>query len=272
MTHVASPLLPSLTLAHVIEAASLNPTDVLLMRHPVSNTDARTALESGGLLEYVSVQRESFPSRHTYWLNFRGEESNSARLEACFVNSGHVGGGRFTLQKSDLLADLCGRLVIDWGTGTRSWAQNGTTANLKPVLAILERPAMPFPGFERLVLSFGDLSEVIGQPRRYAQWHTAMASVNAIYLIVDTVTGKQYVGSAYGQDGLLGRWSEYVATFHGGNKRLIEELLVDPATVRNFQYSVLRVLPKTATIDDVVTVESLYKDKLLSKTFGLNAN
>ena len=84
--------------------------------------------------------------------------------------------------------------------------------------------------------------------------------------------GRQYVGSAYGHGGLLGRWSEYVATRHGGNKRLIEELLVDPETVTRFRYSVLQVLPKTTTIDDVVAVETLYKDKLLTKAFGLNAN
>ncbi len=268
----ASSLLPSLTLAHVLDAAGLDPADVLLMRHPMSHARAREALELGTLREYVSWQRENFPARHRYWLNFRGEEGTSARLEACYVNAGHLGEGRFDLQETQILADLNGRLVIDWGSGTRSWAQNGTTGERKQVLAILERPAAPFPGFERLVLSFGELSEVVSQPRRYAQWHTALASVNAVYLIVDTVSGKQYVGSAYGHGGLLGRWSEYVATSHGGNKRLIEELLVDPVAVKRYQYSVLQILPRTATVDDVVAVETLYKDKLLTKDFGLNAN
>lgn len=59
---------------------------------------------------------------------------------------------------------------------------------------------------------------------------------------------------------------------HGGNKRLIEELLVDPETVKRFQYTVLQILPKTATVDEIVAVETLYKNKLLSKAFGLNAN
>ncbi|QAY62974.1 GIY-YIG nuclease family protein [Xylanimonas allomyrinae] len=262
----------TLTLAHVLVAASLDPADVLLVRHPMSNPDARKALEAGGLLAYVSEQRENSPARHQYWLNFRGEEGNSARLEACYVNHGHLGAGRFQLEDSEVLADLHGRLVIDWGSGTRTWKQNGVTAAVKPVLAILERQAPLFPGFERLVLSFADLSEIIDQPRRYAHWHTAMASINAIYLIVDTVTGKQYIGSAYGHGGLLGRWSEYVGTLHGGDRRLIEELMVDPETVERFQYSVLQVLPKTATIDDVVAVETLYKDKLLTRSFGLNAN
>ena len=54
-----------------------------------------------------------------------------------------------------------------------------------------------------------------------------MAAVNAVYLIVDTKTGDRYVGSTYGYDGLLGRWSVYVATGgHGNNKGMISRLQV----------------------------------------------
>ena len=41
-----------------------------------------------------------------------------------------------------------------------------------------------------------------------------------VYLITDTSNGKMYVGSAYGENMILGRWKSYVKTGHGGNEGL----------------------------------------------------
>jgi hypothetical protein len=38
-----------------------------------------------------------------------------------------------------------------------------------------------------------------------------------VYLITDISNGKMYVGSAYGENMILGRWESYVKTYHGGN-------------------------------------------------------
>lgn len=122
------------------------------------------------------------------------------------------------------------------------------------------------------MLSFAQLERVVAEPRRYALWHAALAAINGVYLIVDTHTGKQYVGSAYGDGGLLGRWKVYIQTFHGGNKRLVAELEADPSTFNRFQFSILQILPRSSTAEAVVAVETLYKNKLLTKPFGLNAN
>lgn len=253
-------------------AVHLSPADVLLIRHPLSNPRVRDAVASDRLRDYTSSQAASFPAHHPYWLTFLGEEATSARLVACYRNRGRVLDGDFVLEESETLADLAWRLIIDWGPGTRSWKQNGTGAHGKPVLAIAERAVDPFPGFENLVLSFAELERVVAEPRRYALWHAALSAVNAVYLIVDTATGKQYVGSAYGDGGLLGRWSTYVTTLHGGNKLLVAELKADPVTYSRFQFSVLQILPRSATPEAVIAVESLYKAKLLTQSFGLNAN
>lgn len=271
MTALPNPSV-SLTLAHVLAAVNLNPADILLIRHPLSNALVRDAVESDQLLLYTSVQGLAFPSHHTHWLTFIGEEANSARLVACYRNEGRGNDGVFALHETQILADLSGRLIIDWGRGTRTWRQNGTAAAGKPVLAIAERAVAPFPGFENVVLSFSDLERLVAEPRRYALWRAALSAVNAVYLIVDTHTGKQYVGSAYGDGGLLGRWKTYVDTFHGGNKMLVAELDADPTTYSRFQFSVLQILPRSTTPEAVVAVEAIYKTKLLSKQFGLNAN
>ena len=45
-----------------------------------------------------------------------------------------------------------------------------------------------------------------------------------------------------------------------------------PTTYSRFQFSVLQILPRSTTPEAVVAVEAIYKAKLLSKQFGLNAN
>jgi hypothetical protein len=269
MTHPAS---PSLTLADVLLAAKLNPADVLLLRHPWSNSGVRAAVLAEDLLAYTADQDAGFPRQHRYWLNFLGEETNSARFVTCYENLGGGEDGQFDLAATPILADLAWRLVVDWGPGTRTWKQSGLNADKKPVLAIIDRKVEHFPGFENLVLTFAQLEEVVAEPRRYAEWHTALGAVNAVYLIVDTETGKQYVGSAYGDGGLLGRWRVYVDSYHGYNIRMVAELEADPATYQRFQFAVLQILPRSVTPDDVIKVETLYKRKLLTKEFGLNAN
>lgn len=271
MTDTPTPA-PSLTLDDLLVAAQLDPAEVLLIRHPLSHRIAREAVESGRLREYTSEQWEKFPSRHRYWLTFLGEEGASARYVICYENGGRDSEGAFLLTETPILADLAWRLIIDWGVATRIWRQNGVTARKKPVLAIVERAVDPFPGFENIVLSFAQLERVVAEPRRYALWHAALAAINGVYLIVDTHTGKQYVGSAYGDGGLLGRWKVYIQTFHGGNKRLVAELGADPSTFNRFQFSILQILPRSTTPEAVVAVETLYKNKLLTKQFGLNAN
>ena len=261
-------------LAHtrdVLRAVGLDPAHVLLIRHPLSNLGVRAAVASGQLLPYTAAQDPTFPTQHTYWLVFLGEEANSARLAACYRNGGRTAGSHFALEQVDILDDLSGRLIIDCGRGHRTWKQNGTTASSKPVLAIAERAVDPFPGFENLVLTFHELETVISEPRRYTNWHAALSAVSAIYLVVDTATGRQYVGSATGEAGLLGRWKAYVDTYHGGNKLLVQELAADPSTYSRFPFSVLQILPRSTTPDAAVAIESLYKSKLLSRQFGLNA-
>ena len=129
----------SLSLADVLAAVDLQPAAVLLIRHPMSHPGVRQAVQTGGLLAYTSDQAETFPSCHDYWLSFLGEEGNSARLSACYRNGGRAMGRTFLLEETGILSDLAGRLVIDWGPGTRSWWQNGTSACSKPVVALTER-------------------------------------------------------------------------------------------------------------------------------------
>ena len=150
------------------------------------------------------------------------------------------------------------------------WHQRGSSE--KPIVSLLPDEKKVFSGFEDLVLSYDELKDILSNPTAYEAWHAALSSVYAIYLIVDRETGKQYVGSAYGSGGLLGRWSCYVGTHHGNNKLMHELICKYPERYNSFQFSILQILPKTLTADEVVAIESRYKRKLLSIEFGMNGN
>lgn len=176
----------------------------------------------------------------------------------------------FGLKPTEHLSDLRDRLIIDWGRATVSWHQ--WASNDKVVLAIESNPKYAFNGYENVVLRYDELKEIVNDKILYENWHVALSAVHAIYLIVDAADGKQYVGSAYGAGGLLERWKCYVETGHGGNEGMKEVLSGNDKRKENYQFSILQILRKTITEDEVIRIENLYKNKLKSREFGMNKN
>ncbi|MDR3560587.1 MAG: GIY-YIG nuclease family protein [Negativicutes bacterium] len=116
------------------------------------------------------------------------------------------------------------------------------------------------------------MEQVIQNAEANRQWKMMLSNIYGVYLILDNTDGQQYVGSAYGQEGLWGRWGTYVATKHGNNKNLIELINREPERYKNFQFSILSVLPNATLKDDVIRLEGIIKKKLGSRAFGLNDN
>src|SRR5690625_6633547 len=96
----------------------------------------------------------------------------------------------YELEETDYFKDLAERLYIDWGI-SRRWDQKGT--NEKPIIHIGHLPKYIFGGYENIVLKFEDLEEILSDPLRYKEWHTALKSVHAIYLITLLVTVVHYI-------------------------------------------------------------------------------
>jgi hypothetical protein len=88
-----------------------------------------------------------------------------------------------------------------------------------------------------------------------------------VYLLTEVGTGEQYVGLAPGANGFWGHWAlgsaSYVATGHGGNKKMLD--LGDG----NYQVSVLEVAGSSTTPEDLAKMESRWKRKLGTRTWGL---
>jgi hypothetical protein len=123
-----------------------------------------------------------------------------------------------------------------------------------------------FPGYERVNISWEELIRVIGK----ASWKSALENQKGVYLIIDTNNGKMYVGSAYGDKMILGRWMAYANTGHGGNKEL-KELTFDYIK-KHFKYSILDVFKSTIEDKIIIQRENWWKDVLQTRKFGYNAN
>ena len=275
----------------VLKKAGLDPQKVKLIRHSLADKNFKECYDAGKIIEYTSHQKKDFSKGYEYWAVFisgigtlakfhsiykvgpsRPDTSDAIPADLPDTEASHYDGAHaiFELTKIDVLADMEGKLTIDWGRSTRSWHQKGTTE--KAIVSIQPDEKKVFTGFENLVRSYDELKEIVENPDVYDSWHTALSSVYAIYLIVDTETGKQYVGSAYGKDGLLGRWTDYVQTHHGNNKEMKRIICNCPERYHAFQFSILQILPKTITDEEVIQIENLWKSKLLSTKFGMNDN
>ena len=278
-----------LNFADILQKVGIDPKRVKMIRHSLTRETFKICYEKGMILEYTRTQNRNFAKDFDYWAVFIGDAGTMARFYALYKADGFVPAtpevmpvgfphvdwftgedGYFNLEHVDLLQEYEDRLIIDWGRGTLAWHQSGSLE--KPVVAIQSRGAEVFSGYENLILSFDQLNTIIKNRPVYESWHTALEAVKAVYLIVDTVSGQQYVGSAYGDDGLLGRWKAYIDTRDGGNKKIKELLRKEPERYHKFQFSILQILPKSTSNESVIQCEALYKNKLLSREFGMNDN
>ena len=123
-----------------------------------------------------------------------------------------------------------------------------------------------FPGYENVDLSWEDLKRIVNKK----DWKTALENQKGVYLITDTKTGKFYVGSAYWNDMILGRWKVYIKNGNWGNEWL-KELNFDYIK-KNFRYSILDIYKSTTDDNIIIERESRWKELLLTRKFGYNKN
>lgn len=177
------------------------------------------------------------------------------------VSGEDVGGfSYYDLTLCSSLNAYIGRIVIDWGLGFRAWVQRAGSKD-KAIIEIRRSISdPPFPGF----LDFREhLSRLATVP---VAWREALSSVGGIYLLACPTSGRCYVGSAGGRTGFWGRWEDYVSSGHGGNRRM------QGLPASDYQVSVLEVAASSVSTEELMRLESRWKEKLLSRKFGLNGN
>ena len=72
-----------------------------------------------------------------------------------------------------------------------------------------------FPGYKNISVSYRELKKKLESSE---QWRTALNCRKGVYLITDRATGKLYVGSTYGANGILGRWETYIKSGYDKNE------------------------------------------------------
>lgn len=184
--------------------------------------------------------------------------------------------------------DLIGRLVINIKEKTNAMGRYmfrmRNQIDKIEIFEVLDKKygEAPFPGYNNFgYKSFHELKRNINSD----DWTKNLKCVFGIYLITDNETKKKYIGSAYGNDGLFGRWSIYLTSGYDkdeenngsypnkGLKKIYDEKGLDYIE-NNFYFSILEILPNNKTADQVIDRESYWKDilKTRKEDNGLNFN
>ena len=298
----------SLFLTDIIRITNLPKEEVAVIRHTLSDENANRTWRAGidFFEEYQKIQPKDYFCKKRYIFSFINQKGTTARFIGVYEVERILPVKKaprmkeyplyadyscndlfyYDLKKTDYLKDLQGRLVIEWGTGARRIVQHKwDTLSKKAVISIDDRPEDIFPGYEKVLWSFSEMARYVNNPNKYPEIYKALAEVNGVYLVLDPVDNKQYIGSAAGIQGIYGRWKTYAKTKgkggadeKGANKKLAAHLKKNPGRYLELQYSILVTLHRTGNsgkdIKAAVELENLYKDKLGSrnKVTGLNMN
>lgn len=283
----------NLLLSDLLKNNNIDPSEVVLIRHVLSHDNCKECYDKGFIKEYTQIQdkNKQMLKKSKYWMVFINTSGTQAKLYRMYKYKGYssvtenqmpegfpfpemyTGDYNFyELEETELFEDLIDRLIIEWGSATQSWYQNATKH--KPIVAINNQSKHVFEGYENCIYTFDQLKEIVDDMGMgiYEDHYKALSQVKGVYLIIDTTDGKQYIGSAYGEKGIFGRWSEYVNTHHGGNAEFIKLLKKEPERYRKFRFTILKIFSEGATVKEVLDAEDLYKAKLGSTEFGLNDN
>lgn len=185
---------------------------------------------------------------------------------------GDTGGVGYEADELTEYKSLFGRVIIKYHKTHQ--AQGRWLSEIKDELEVLQiLPAVfdgeDFPGYDKIRLSWRQLETIIVRQKR--DWVAALKNQKAVYLITDTLTGKHYVGSATGENGmLLQRWTSYINSGHGGNIGLQD--IQFEYVKKYFQYSILENYNARVDKDIILSRESWWKETLRTREFGYNKN
>ncbi|MGB7099998.1 MAG: GIY-YIG nuclease family protein, partial [Xanthobacteraceae bacterium] len=256
----------------LLRESGADPKDVQLVRHqdrgPTGVTPYSLVSERPDLFEfYQSVQgREIFrrklfaafvvtPSFETLFVNLYavGAPQRNSSPQICPVRAKVIETGKcwiYPTALDDRLEDFSKKLIVDWGGGYRSWVQRADRQD-KAVLELRSLFNEPeFPSY----LNFQRRIEEI--PTLFPTWKAVLSRTKGVYLLIDQENGGQYVGSATGEQGFIGRWLVYAKDGHGGNAKL------KLRNHKNYVVSILETAGSTMGRHEILEREAFWKEKL----------
>ena len=219
-------------------------------------------------IAYQSEQHRDVFKNVDYIVSFIGENGTIARFIGIYQIEGPDNECKtdkycYKMTEMEGFDELKERIIIEWGASSISWHQWLNDKNDKEIIEIT-------PGFDHIFPA--QLKNIILE-KEYPEWKKMLSAVNCIYIITDRKTGKNYIGSTYGKEGIWGRWKEYAKTDGHGNNVTLQRLYVqDNNYPNNFSWSILETLSISISSYEAINIENCYKKKLGTLAFGLNNN
>lgn len=267
---------------NIVELLSLRGLDlasnIKIVRHQVLGHTLDEMLRKRQMEIYQCYQSENIYENCDYIISFVGLKKSKARFmgvykvigcrpayevplpgEFLFHDLIPINGYHYELEEDHRFDDMKWRVVIDWGISSYEWCE---WLIEKEVVEILpEGYVKEFPGLLNFTLSYDELVSIIDYPDANKEWHQALSGTPGIFMISDTKTGKQYIGCAGSEKGILERWSEYARNPDGGNEELGRLLLRDKNYAKNLQYTILYTLPCTPREEEEIKINELINNK-----------
>lgn len=228
-------------------------------------------------IAYQSEQHRDVFKNVDYIVSFIGENGTIARFIGIYKiegtdNERNTDKYCYKMTEVEGFDELKERIIIEWGPSAISWHQWLNDKNDKEIIEITPGFDHIFPGYEKITLTLAQLKNIILE-KEYPEWKKMLSAVNCIYIITDRKTGKNYIGSTYGKEGIWGRWKEYARTGGHGNNVTLQKLYTqDNRYPNNFSWSILETLSISISSYEAINIENCYKKKLGTLAFGLNNN
>ena len=173
---------------------------------------------------------------------------------------------------------LYGRMIIKckkgdaFGRYTFNLANYIDQATIKEILPGIYS-GDKFEGYDRVHLPFHKLSAVFNG-KIMPTYYEALKKVTGVYCLTDTKTGKLYIGSATGTEGVAQRWGNYLDSKHGGNVKLrkLYEKEGSEYFEEYFTYTLLEYFGLSYNPDRIKEREQYWKKCLNTISNGYNDN
>ena len=175
----------------------------------------------------------------------------------------------YKLNSCTELSEWSGRIFVDYPSGLPVHRLPQEIKNGLPIIQVLKQEqSLEFPGFHNFIWATSKLNIIP------TDWKNTLKNMKGVYLLTCRNHHKLYVGSAYGENGFLGRWQNgYADGEGGGNKELINFLKSHPDA--DFHISILEIAASTDSVNKIIGNENSWKAKLNTRNLagnGLNCN
>ena len=186
--------------------------------------------------------------------------------------------GRAKVRILDEYKPYFGRMIIKYYKGQKfaryvfNMNSIASSAVVKEILPCLYS-GRKFEGYDRVFLSYSELQGIFAG-KIMPTYLEALKKVNGVYCLTDWNTGKLYIGSAYGEEGVAQRWKSYLDSKHGDNKKLIElyKREGDSYFEKHFTFTLIEYFGMSYDMQKIIDRENYWKECLDTRNHGYNGN